>query len=87
VFKGVLPNGTTSRVSKVATVDVVDGRPHSLQCQRTGSQVVAVVDGRQFAVSHATGSIANAESVVIGSKVAGDDVMLGVIDAVSVDIG
>jgi hypothetical protein len=87
VFKGVLPNGTTSRVSKVATVDVVDGRPHTLQCQRIGTQVVAVVDGRQFAVSHATGSIANAESLVIGSKVAGDDVMLGVIDAVSVDIG
>jgi hypothetical protein len=87
VFKGVLPNGTTSRVSKVATVDVVDGRSHTLQCQRSGTQVVAVVDGRAFAVTQATGSIANAESLVIGSKVAGDDVMLGVIDAVSVNVG
>lgn len=87
VFKGVLPNGTTSRVSKVAAPDVVDGRPHTLQCQRIGTQVVAVVDGRASGVTRATGSIANAESLVIGSKVAGDDVMLGVIDAVSVTVG
>jgi hypothetical protein len=74
-------------VSKVSTVDVVDGRAHTLQCQRIGSQVIAVVDGRASSVTTATGSIANAEPLVIGSKVAGDDVMLGVIDAVSVSVG
>jgi hypothetical protein len=87
VFKGVLPGGSTSLASKQATPDVVDGRVHTLQCKRVGNTVTAVVDGKAFNLTKATGSIANAEGAIIGSKVAGDDVMQGVIDAVSVDIG
>jgi hypothetical protein len=38
-------------------------------------------------VTKASGSIANAEQVIIGSKVAGDDVMQGIVDAVTISIG
>ncbi|HYO33352.1 MAG TPA: hypothetical protein VES21_10925, partial [Nocardioidaceae bacterium] len=62
-------------------------RIHTLHCKREGDVVTAVVDGRAFTLTKPTGSIANAESVVVGSKVAGDDVFQGVLDAVSVNIG
>jgi hypothetical protein len=86
-FKGVLPGGGTSLAVKQASPDLVDGRVHTLQCKREGDIVTAVVDGRSFTLTKPTGSIANAESVVVGSKVAGDDVFQGVLDAVSVNIG
>jgi hypothetical protein len=86
-FKGVLPGGGTSLAVKQATPDVVDGRVHTLQCKRVGDIVTALVDGRAFSLTKATGSIANAEPVIVGSKVAGDDVLQGVLDAVSLNIG
>ncbi|MDF2967066.1 MAG: hypothetical protein K0Q93_844 [Nocardioidaceae bacterium] len=86
-FKGVLPGGGTSLAAKQATSDVVDGRVHTLQCKRVGSTVTAVVDGKASSATKASGSIANAEPVILGSKVAGDDVLQGVLDAVSISIG
>jgi hypothetical protein len=86
-FKGVLPNGTKSLASRQATPDIVDSRPHTLQCKRIGTTVTAVVDGTPFNLTKATGNIDNTSTVIVGSKVAGDDVLEGDIDAVSVDIG
>ena len=86
VFKGVLSNGTTSLASKLANPDIVDGKSHRLQCKKTGTSISAIVDGRAYSLTKTVGSIANAEPVVIGSKVAGDDVMQGIIDQVTVNI-
>jgi hypothetical protein len=86
-FKGVLPGGTTSLATRQATPDVVDGKVHTLQCKRVGDTVTAVVDGKAYNLTKASGSIVNADPVILGSKVAGDDVLQGVLDAVSVNIG
>jgi len=87
VFKGVVAGGKTSEVMLLAPADVVDGRVHRLQCVRDGATVRAIVDGVVAAKSQASGSISNAAPVLLGSKSPGDDVMKGVIDQVSVDIG
>jgi hypothetical protein len=87
VFKGVLDNGTKSEVMKIATPDIADGRVHRVQCIRTETAVRAVVDGRVFEKVQRSGSIVNSEPVMVGAKTPGDDVMLGVMDQVSISIG
>jgi len=87
VFKGVEANGSPSLVSVIAGVDVVDDKAHHLRCRKTSTHVFAIVDGQSFSKRKAPGSIANDQPVIIGAKVAGDDEMEGVIDAVKVDIG
>lgn len=87
VFKGVMPDGTMQIAKRVAKVDVVDGRTHTLQCVRTGDTIRAVVDGRIFSKTRATGSIANNQSVIVGAKRIGDDVLQGSMDEVIIDIG
>ena len=74
-------------MSVIAGVDVVDDKAHHLRCRKTGTHVFAIVDGHSFSKRKAPGSIANDQPVIIGAKVAGDDEMEGVIDAVKVDIG
>jgi len=83
VFKG----GTKVAVQRSAGVDLVDGRVHRVQCIKTATQVKAVVDGRTFTTTKSAGSISNNQPVVLGSKVAGDDVLQGTLDQVSVNIG
>jgi hypothetical protein len=87
VFKGVGPSGTRVAVQRVANVDIVDGSAHTLRCIKTATSVTAVVDGRSFTNAKAAGSIDNNQPVVLGSKVAGDDVLQGVLDQVSISIG
>ena len=86
-FKGILPDGTKSLASKQAIPDIVDGRAHTLQCKRIGNTVTAVVDGTSYNLTKPTGNIDNTSTVFLGSKVAGDDVVEGDLDAVSIDIG
>ncbi len=86
-FKGVLPDGRRRTVARVAQVDIIDGRTHTLQCLRTSTGVTALVDGRAFTKSGASGSIANDQPVVVGAKMSGDDVLQGTLDEVIVDIG
>jgi hypothetical protein len=87
VFKGVLAGGGTSLVSKQGSPNVVDGGVHTLQCIKTSTQVIAVVDGKRAFATKAAGSISNNQAVILGSKIAGDDVMQGIVDKVTVDIG
>jgi hypothetical protein len=87
VFKGVVSGGTRVAVQRVANVDIVDSRAHTLRCIKTSTSVTAVVDGRSFTNAKAAGSIANEQPIVLGSKVAGDDVLQGVLDQVSISIG
>lgn len=87
VFKGVMPDGTKRTAKRVAPPDIVDGRIHTLQCVRTSGSIQAVVDGTVYSTTGATGSIANNQSVVMGAKLAGDDVLKGTLDEVIVDIG
>lgn len=89
VFKGVLPNGTKSLAGVSAAKDVVDGNAHKLQCIRTPTGVEARVDDGVSVgkLTKASGNIANDATPLIGSKFAGDDVMQGVIDQVTIDIG
>ena len=87
VFKGMLPGGSMTIAKRLATPDIVDGRTHTVQCLRSGSTVIAVVDGKSYETTKATGSIANNQSVIVGSKLAGDDVLRGSLDEVSVNIG
>ena len=87
VFKGVLP-GAKPLASKISPVDVVDGKPHTLQCIRTATTVTAIVDGgRSYTLTKSTGTISNTSTVMLGSKIAGDDVMQGDIDWVRLEIG
>jgi hypothetical protein len=86
VFKGVV-GGSRVAVQRIANVDVVDGRVHTLKCVKTATSVQAFVDGRTFTTSKAAGSIANDQPVILGAKSASDDVLQGVLDQVTVDIG
>jgi hypothetical protein len=84
-----------SEVRKVANLDVVDGRWHTLRCEKTGTSVVARVDGRSFKATGSAGEIANASRVWVGAKTVtltrrgverGDDVFDGTMDYVSIEI-
>lgn len=87
VFKGTTASGTRVAVQKQAGIDVVDGAVHTLKCIKTDTTVQAVVDGRTYSVTKAAGSMANDQPVVLGSKVAGDDILQGVLDQVTINIG
>jgi hypothetical protein len=86
-FKSVMPDGRRRVVARVAQVDIVDGRIHTLQCVRTATAVRAVVDGRVFTKTGAAGTIANNQPVIVGAKASGDDVLQGTLDEVIIDIG
>ncbi len=86
-FKGVMADGRTIAVSKLAQVDITDGRVHTVKCVRTATAVHAVVDGRVFTQAKVSGSISNDQPVIIGAKTAGDDVLLGTLDDVIIDVG
>lgn len=86
-FKGVMPTGKRRTVARVAQVDIVDGRTHTLECRRTATAVHAVVDGRVFTNAKASGNISNREPVIVGAKMKGDDVLQGTLDEVIIDIG
>jgi hypothetical protein len=86
-FKGVMPNGKRQTAARVAQVDIVDGKTHTLQCRRTATAVQAVVDGRVFTKAKASGHISNNQSVIVGAKMKGDDVLQGRLDEVIIDIG
>ena len=83
VFKGDV--GT---VNRVAPVDVVDGRWHTLGCAKTDNSVVARVDGVSYAKTGTAGSIANDKETLIGAKTTDpfDDVFEGSMDSVGIDI-
>jgi hypothetical protein len=87
VFNGVLSNGKKAPASVEQSSNVADGKAHTLQCVKTNGRVAAVVDGKSRIKSLVTGSISNDQGVIVGSKSPGDDVMIGTIDQVSVDIG
>ena len=87
VFRGRMPDGSMQIAKKIAKPDVVDGRVHTLQCVRDGNKIKAVVDGRAYNKTKATGSIANSLPVIVGAKRAGDDVLLGTLDEVVVRVG
>ena len=87
VFKGVMPDGHRRAVKRVAQVDIVDGRIHTVECRRTATSVQAVVDGRVFTNRKVTGHISNNQPVVVGAKTGGDDVLRGSLDEVIIDIG
>jgi len=85
LFKG---DGGT--VDKVAPRDIVDGKWYTLQCIKTSTSVVAMVDGRSYTKTGSAGSIANASAVMVGAKEVApkpDDMFYGWMDFVSIDIG
>jgi hypothetical protein len=87
VFKSVMADGRRVAVARIANVNLNDGRQHAIKCIKTPTSVQAVVDGRAFTTSKATGWIDNSASVILGAKTATDDVLQGTLDEVSVDIG
>src|SRR5215218_611751 len=85
LFKG---DGGT--VDKVARRDIVDGNWHTLECIKTGTSVMARVDGKSGSTkAGSAGSIANGSAVMVGAKTADplDDVFDGSMDFVSIEIG
>jgi hypothetical protein len=80
--------GDGGTVYKVANRDIVDGNWHTLQCLKTGTSVVAKVDGRSFTKTGSAGSIANESVVMVGAKKADpfDDMFDGSMDFVSIEI-
>lgn len=87
VFMGIMPDGRRRAVKRIAQVDIVDGRSHTVQCRRTATSVQAVVDGRVFTNRKVTGHISNNQPVIVGAKTSGDDVLRGSLDEVIIDIG
>jgi len=91
VFKGVVNGGGRVAVQRIANMDIVDGRAHTLKCTKTSTAVTAVVvtngQSRTFTTTKAAGSIANDQQVILCSKIDGDDVLQGDLDQVTVDIG
>jgi hypothetical protein len=83
LFKG---DGGT--VDIVARHDIVDGTRHELECIKTGTSVVARVDGSVSTKTGSAGSIANASDVLVGAKTAHplDDMFDGKMARVSIDI-
>ncbi len=86
-FAGVMADGRRRAVSRIAQVDLIDGRVHTVRCVRTETAVHAVVDGRVFTQAKVSGAIANDQPVVLGAKMADDDVLLGSLDDVVIDVG
>jgi hypothetical protein len=80
--------GDQGTVRKVARPDIVDGNPHTLECIKTSTSVVAKVDGRSFTQAGSAGSIANASNVMVGAKQTNpdDDNFDGWMDFVTIDI-
>ena len=80
--------GSGGRVNRVAPVDVVDGRWHTLECVKTSDSVVAKVDGRSYTKAGSAGSISSSTNVLVGAKKVKpfDDVFDGSMDFVSIDI-
>ncbi len=80
--------GDLASVNKVANRDIVDGNWHTLQCAKTGTSVVAAVDGKAYTKTGSAGSIANEGVVMVGAKKADpfDDMFDGSMDFVSIDI-
>ncbi len=81
--------GDQASVKKVARPDIVDGRWHTLECVKTGTSVVAKVDGRSFTQTGSAGSVDNAINVMVGAKTVDprpDDMFDGEMDFVSIDI-
>jgi hypothetical protein len=80
--------GSGGRVNRVARVDVVDGRWHTLECVKTSDSVVAKVDGRSYTKAGSAGSISSSTNVLVGAKKVKpfDDVFDGSMDSVSIDI-
>jgi hypothetical protein len=80
--------GSGGRVNRVAPVDVVDGRWHTLECVKTSDSVVARVDGRSYTKAGSAGSISSSTNVLVGAKKVKpfDDVFDGSMDFVSIDI-
>jgi Concanavalin A-like lectin/glucanases superfamily len=81
--------GDRRTVDIVARRDIVDGNWHTLQCLKTSTSVVAMVDGRSFTKTGSAGSIANASAVMVGAKEVTpkpDDMFNGSMDFVSIDI-
>jgi hypothetical protein len=87
VFRGITSNGEPAGVERLADVDIADGKKHQLQCLKTSDAVTAVVDGEVFTTTIVIDSIANDQPVILGSRTAGDDVLKGVLDEVSISIG
>src|SRR5215203_6655331 len=66
LFKG---DGGT--VDIVARHDIVDGNGHKLECIKTGTTVVARIDGEiGGTTAGSAGSISNASNVIVGAKTA-----------------
>ncbi len=82
-----MPDGSMQIAKKVAKPDIVDGRTHTVRCVRTANRISAVVDGKAYTKTRATGSIANDHPVIVGAKRDGDDVLLGNLDKVIVRVG
>src|ERR687890_2816978 len=84
LFKG---DGGT--VDIVARQDIVDGNGHKLECIKTGTSVVARIDGEIGGTAASSGgSISNASKVIVGAKTANplDDMFDGSMAFVSIDI-
>jgi hypothetical protein len=86
VFKGVV-GGSRVAVARTAGIDLIDGRAHTVQCVRSAGSVKAVVDGKTYTTVRESGTISNAEPVVVGAKSTKDDVLLGVLDEVRITVG
>jgi hypothetical protein len=63
-----------------------DGQWHTVQCVKTATGIMLVVDGQQFSMAGAVGSIANSADMAIGAR-PGSEFFQGSLDEASVAVG
>jgi hypothetical protein len=63
-----------------------DGRWHTVQCTKTASSIVLVVDGQPFTMAGAVGSISNSAAMAVGAR-PGSEFFQGLLDEASVSVG
>jgi hypothetical protein len=70
------------------SVNLADGRWHTIQCKRTSTTVTLVVDGVSKSVTKSTGTISNTADVFVGAKKStGGDQYAGLLDEVTITRG
>jgi concanavalin A-like lectin/glucanase superfamily protein len=76
--------GTTRELTAGPALN--DGRWHTVQCTKTASSIVLVVDGQPFTMAGAVGSISNSAAMAVGAR-PDSEFFQGLLDEASVSVG
>jgi hypothetical protein len=78
--------GSSGSRELIAGPALNDGRWHTVQCAKTATAIMLVVDGQPFSMAGAVGSISNSAAMAIGARPA-SEFFQGSLDEASVSVG